>query len=194
MDRFKKWAGREYSFETRFLASVLAGFLFALLIPYLLARVAPGMDRRFGFPSIAYGLPSFLTGSLLIALGLVYAFWSIASQLLRARGTPLPMMATQKLLVSGPFRHCRNPMSFGTVLLYLGISIVVGSISAVIMVAAFSILLVAYLKGIEEKELEARFGEAYLNYKARTPFLVPRVFSKKSARAPQDQDVGNADV
>jgi len=30
-----------------------------------------------------------------------------------------------------------------------------------------------YIKLIEEKELEERFGSEYLEYKKRTPFLIP---------------------
>jgi protein-S-isoprenylcysteine O-methyltransferase Ste14 len=35
----------------------------------------------------------------------------------------------------------------------------------------------AYLKLVEERELEARFGEDYLAYKRSTPFIVPRLRS-----------------
>jgi len=90
------------------------------------------------------------------------------------------MMATKKLLVSGPFKQSRNPMSFGTLLLYLGISILIGSISSLGMVFAFFISLVAYIKKIEERELEMRFGEEYLTYKRETPFIIPRIFPRKS--------------
>ena len=68
-------------------------------------------------------------------------------------------------------------MSFGTILLYLGISILIGSISAIVIVFAFSIVLIIYIKQIEERELEIRFGEEYLAYKAEIPFLIPRIFS-----------------
>ncbi len=71
-------------------------------------------------------------------------------------------------------------MSFGTILFYLGISILIGSISSIGIVFAFSILLIAYIKQIEERELEARFGEDYLVYKAETPFLIPRIFPRGS--------------
>jgi protein-S-isoprenylcysteine O-methyltransferase Ste14 len=71
-------------------------------------------------------------------------------------------------------------MSFGTLLLYIGISILVGSISAIGMVVVFLIMLIAYVKKIEERELEMRFGEEYLAYKKETPFIIPRIFPRKS--------------
>ncbi len=176
MDQFKKWAEKEYPLAWRLLALVPAGILFVLLIPLVLTQTMPGVDQKLGFPSLSFGLPSLLVAGLSIVIGLIYAFWSIGSQLFRARGTPLPMMATQKLLVSGPFKHCRNPMVLGTILLYLGISIAVGSLSALLVILIFSALLLLYVKLVEEKELEARFGDDYLEYKAHTPFLIPRLF------------------
>ena len=177
MKQFIKWAEKEYGLGTRILATLMAGVLFVVLIPLFLSRVGPNLDNRLGLPSIALGLPIIIVVGLLTLIGLVYALWSIVAQLDRARGTPLPMMATKKLLISGPFRHCRNPMTFGTILLYLGLGIILGSISAVIMVLVFVALLIIYIKQIEEQELEARFGEEYLSYKQKTPFLIPKIFS-----------------
>jgi len=34
--------------------------------------------------------------------------------------------------------------------------------------------LLAYIRFIEEKELEVRFGQDYVDYKRTTPFLLPR--------------------
>jgi protein-S-isoprenylcysteine O-methyltransferase Ste14 len=115
-------------------------------------------------------------GLSLMAIGAFFALWSIADQLLRARGTPLPIMATQKLLVSGPFKLCRNPMSFGTMLLYFGLCTLLVSPGAFVIVIFLSLLLLVYIKLVEERELEARFGEAYCVYKQETPFLIPRKF------------------
>jgi protein-S-isoprenylcysteine O-methyltransferase Ste14 len=180
MNRFKKWAEKEYPITHRILVLIPAGFLFVLLIPFILIRMAPSIDNTLGFPSIDLGLPGLIVGGIFIAIGLIYAMWSISAQLFRASGTPLPMMATQKLLITSPFDQCRNPMSFGTILLYLGISIIIGSITAIGLVLLLAAFLVSYIKLIEEKELEARFGEDYIEYKSRTPFLVPRIPKKEA--------------
>jgi protein-S-isoprenylcysteine O-methyltransferase Ste14 len=37
------------------------------------------------------------------------------------------------------------------------------------------ILLILYIKNIEEKELEMRFGNEYVKYKANTAFIIPDV-------------------
>ena len=112
--------------------------------------------------------------------GIIYAWWTGFMQIDRARGTPLPVMPTHMLLVSGPFKQCRNPMTFGTILLYVGIGISIGSISAIGIVLLFGGLLLTYIKLVEERELVARFGQEYLDYKAHTPFLFPRFHPEHS--------------
>jgi protein-S-isoprenylcysteine O-methyltransferase Ste14 len=67
-------------------------------------------------------------------------------------------------------------MSFGTILLYLGLSILIVSPGAAAIVIVLSSLLLTYIKRVEERELEARFGQAYRSYKEQTPFLIPRKF------------------
>jgi len=42
------------------------------------------------------------------------------------------------------------------------------------MVFIFSAIILSYIKFIEEKELEQRYGDEYVEYKKRTPFIIPR--------------------
>jgi protein-S-isoprenylcysteine O-methyltransferase Ste14 len=114
----------------------------------------------------------------MVLFGAIYALWSIISQLTRAKGTPLPMMATQKLLIDGPFNHSRNLMGFGAICMYLGMAIIVGSISSIIVVIFFLILLILWIKKVEEKEMEIRFGQEYVDYKKNTPFMIPNPWRK----------------
>ncbi|NIU82230.1 MAG: hypothetical protein GWN31_01895 [Candidatus Thorarchaeota archaeon] len=58
-------------------------------------------------------------------------------------------------------------------MLYLGFSILIGSLSAVAVSLLFTGLLSIYIKLVEEQELEERFGAAYLTYKKNVPFLIP---------------------
>ncbi len=178
MKRIIKWSEHEFSFNQRFFATLLAGILFLFLIPLLLIRGLPPVDQIIELPSISFGIINFIIGGILVLIGATYALWSIISQLTRARGTPLPMMATQKLLIDGPFKQSRNPMGFGAITMYLGMAIVVGSLSSMIVVIFFLILLILWIKKVEEKELEIRFGQDYVVYKKTTPFMLPRPWRK----------------
>lgn len=178
MKRIIKWSEHEFSFNQRFFATLLAGVLFLFLIPLLLIRGLPPFDKTLGFPLFSFGIINFILGALLILVGATYALWSIISQLTRARGTPLPMMATQKLLIDGPFKQSRNPMGFGAISMYLGMAIVVGSLFSLIMVTLFLLLLILWIKKVEEKELEIRFGQDYVDYKKSTSFMIPKPWKK----------------
>jgi protein-S-isoprenylcysteine O-methyltransferase Ste14 len=179
MKYFTQFASREYPLSTRILACLLAGILFVFLVPLALIKPIPKLDAILLLPEVNFGDINIILGLIFMLIGSFYAQWSVVSQMALADGTPLPLLPTQKLLVSGPFSQCRNPMTFGTLMLYLGIAILVGSMSSIIVVVLFVLLLVAYIKNIEEKELALRFGQAYLDYKAKTPFFFPRIISKK---------------
>ena len=83
-------------------------------------------------------------------------------------------MATQKLVVKRPYTYCRNPMTLGTAAFYLGVAVWTGSLSALGLSLIYPVFILIYIKLIEENELEQRFGVDYLEYKRRTPFLLPR--------------------
>ena len=86
----------------------------------------------------------------------------------------MPLMATQKLVVQKPYAWTRNPLAFGLLNLYFGISIFMGSVASVLVVLVFTVIILSYIKFVEEKELEQRYGADYVVYKEQTPFLIPR--------------------
>ena len=175
MNRFQEWAEREYSAKRRIIALVFESILFVIAIPFFLAVTSSFLDQWLQLPRFVYGLVNPLISLLFIVPGWLFSLWSVQAQFALGRGTPVPTMATQKLVVQGPYAYCRNPMTLGSVLAYLGIGIWIGSLSAVGLVLLFAVLLGAYIKVIEERELETRFGSEYLEYKRSTPFLIPRL-------------------
>jgi len=174
MSRYSKWAQREHRAGGEVAIMLLAGVVFVALLPFLVARVGPRLDRRLGLPSLTIGRVNRVVGGLLTVLGFSLGFWSVIAQLTRGRGTPLPVMPTQVLLTEGPFRYCRNPMTLGAILAYLGIAVGVGTIAGTLLVLGLAASLLVYLKRLEEGELAERFGEAYLAYKREVPFIIPR--------------------
>ncbi len=175
MSRYTTWAQREHSEATRIAITLLAGPVFLGLLPLLVAGVGPRLDRRLGLPSLRIGRVNRILGGLLTVLGFSLGFWSVNAQLTRGRGTPLPVMPTQELLTEGPFRYCRNPMTLGAILAYLGMAVAKGTIAGTVLVLSLAASLLVYLKRLEEGELAERFGEAYLAYKRETPFIIPRL-------------------
>jgi protein-S-isoprenylcysteine O-methyltransferase Ste14 len=174
MSRYVKFAQKEHSERRRIVALLPAGLLFLILLPYVIIVLGPRLDQRLGLQGFYYGAVNIIVGGLMMLAGFFFAFWSIYDQFTRGRGKPLPVMPTQELLVNGPFRYCRNPMTLGTILAYLGLGIGVGTVAGCAIVLALGAGLVYYLKRFEERELAERFGEPYLRYKREVPFIIPR--------------------
>jgi protein-S-isoprenylcysteine O-methyltransferase Ste14 len=175
MSRYSKWAQKEHSEAARIIALLPAGILFLMLIPYLLLVVSPSLDARLGLDILSPSPASLIIGGFLLAVGLAFAQWSIFIQFTHGRGTPLPIMPTQRLITTGPFQCCRNPMTLGTIIAYLGLSIAAAMIVGMLFIVALATLLLVYLKRVEEKELAERFGEDYRAYRREVPFIIPRI-------------------
>ena len=85
----------------------------------------------------------------------------------RARTSPIPIRPTTALVTNGPYRFSRNPMYLSLVLLYVGLALRLNDFW-VLALAPVVIVLVHYLAIVrEEQYLERKFGQEYLDYKAR---------------------------
>ena len=173
MNIFLKWQNNKNSRGKYWLFLVIGALIFPISIPTVLVILLPQVDKIIGIASFYNGLINMIFGIIAITLGGFIAFSTIIAQIRYASGTPFPMIPTKKLLVIGPFKYCRNPMTLGTVMLYSGIVVMIGSYTALLFVVLLFLILLAYLKLVEEKELELRFGQEYLDYKKETPFIIP---------------------
>jgi protein-S-isoprenylcysteine O-methyltransferase Ste14 len=177
MNTFKKWQNQETTLGKQVLFLAIGALIFPMTIPVILVILLPRLDKMIGMGSFYIGLGNIAIGILALLFGGLLAFWTIFAQIRLASGTPFPMLPTKKLIIIGPFKYCRNPMTLGTVLMYFGIALMVGSYTSVLFVVLFMSALVAYIKLVEEKELELRFGAEYLDYKNDTPFIIPVRFA-----------------
>ena len=163
------------SMRFKILSSLLGAITFGLIIPSLMALASQRLDELLGLPDWPPNPVGLIVGPSMVALGLFLAGWSAWVQLRLGHGSPLPIAPTQRLVTTGPYALCRNPMVLGEFLYLTGLGFLLTSPSFLALTwLAFFPAVVAYLKLVEEKELEARFGEAYLAYKRRVPFLIPR--------------------
>jgi protein-S-isoprenylcysteine O-methyltransferase Ste14 len=173
-DRFLKQAAREYNPRQRLVALSVEAVFFIVILPFALIALGSWIDQWLRWPRLTYQPINLVLGGLFIVAGWLFAMWSIYVQFTLGRGTPVPLMATQKLIVQPPYAYCRNPMALGAIVLYLGVAILFGSLGAAVLVLLGAAWLLTYIKRVEEKEMEMRFGQEYLEYKRQTPFLIPR--------------------
>ena len=174
-DRFLKQTSREYGPKARLALLAVAGVLFLVILPWAIVRLGGWLDRVLGWPALRYPPANAIIGGLMILAGWLLGLWTNYVQFTLGRGTPVPVMATQELIVSPPYSYCRNPMALGAIVAYLGVCVVAGSPGAALLVAVGAIALLTYIRLVEEKEMVARFGEAYLAYRRRVPFIIPRL-------------------
>lgn len=177
-DKLLKQAKHEYSPKQRFVALLVLAPLFLIVLPFILITLGARLDQWFQWPPILYEPLNLILGGLLIGAGWGLGIWSNHSQFTIGRGTPVPLMATQELIIQPPYSYCRNPMALGAIVMYLGVAVLFRSIGSVVLVLLGAGLLLTYIKRIEEKEMEARFGQEYLEYKKKTPFLIPRFWRR----------------
>jgi protein-S-isoprenylcysteine O-methyltransferase Ste14 len=108
-----------------------------------------------------------IAGSLIGVAGLALTAWAIFT-LRRARTTVLPHHGASVLVASGPFRFRRNPIYLGEVMIILGLAELTKSLWLVILAPIFALLITWLAILPEERHLEAKFGDDYRAYKART--------------------------
>ena len=90
-----------------------------------------------------------------------------ASRFKKVGTTIKPFQESSFLLQRGMYRYSRNPIYLGMVVVLLGISIVLGSVTPFFLIPFFVWLIQIRFIIKEEQMLENTFGEPYLQYKAR---------------------------
>lgn len=144
-----------------------------IVIPHLLRRI----ELFSNYDSIFHGF-SKLTVSfsiLLIGMGLVLFSSCLLYFHKIGKGTLAPWSPTQNLVVSGPYKYVRNPMISSVVMLLSGQALLFHSVSNLGWAMLFICINHIYFKYKEEPLLEKKFGEDYLNYKARVNRWLPTV-------------------
>jgi protein-S-isoprenylcysteine O-methyltransferase Ste14 len=89
-------------------------------------------------------------------------------------GTLAPWDPTRKLVAHGPYRHVRNPMITGVLLVLLGEAALLGSLGVLAWAAFFFTINAIWFPLVEEPGLVRRFGADYEEYRRNVPRWVPR--------------------
>ena len=79
------------------------------------------------------------------------------------------------LLTQGPYRFSRNPKYIAELALWLGWAILYGSIPIGIALLIMGPLMNKRFVAREERDLEARFGKSYMEYKSRVPRWIGKI-------------------
>jgi protein-S-isoprenylcysteine O-methyltransferase Ste14 len=161
------------------LSRVSHGFFWgAMMFPEYLGLVWPGLthfDELLGLPPLPFPIARWVLGVPLLLVGVYFASNSIRA--LRKLGAGLmAFKLTQQVVGGDVYERVRNPMSLGLYLQFTAVALLAGSTYLLAVVVLAYIPAHAFnLKYFEELELSARHGPSYDEYRARVPFLVPRL-------------------
>jgi protein-S-isoprenylcysteine O-methyltransferase Ste14 len=79
-----------------------------------------------------------------------------------------------EVVSSGAFRYVRHPLYLGSILVYLGLTVSTASLFCLALLVVI-FLFYNYIAGYEEKLLETKFGDAYIEYKKKTGKWIPGI-------------------
>lgn len=143
-------------------------------IPIVLTLITGAIEVGWGLPMPVAVLPV-VVGAAFVAAGLSLMFRTISLFAAIGRGTLAPWDPTSKLVVLGPYRHVRNPMISGVMMVMLGETAILGSLPMLGWFAIFSTLNLVFIPTIEEPRLTRQFGDEYATYRQNVPRWIPRL-------------------
>lgn len=136
---------------------------FGFWIPLALCRGGARADTGI----LAYlALPLWSIG----AAGVLWCFWDFT---FKGRGTPLPTDPPRELVVSGLYRHVRNPIYVSVMLILVGHFLWLGYWTLLLYAGVAFVGTHLFVIGYEEPNLRRRFGDAYQNYLDAVPRWIP---------------------
>jgi protein-S-isoprenylcysteine O-methyltransferase Ste14 len=131
--------------------------------PELAFELVPPVQARFWV--------AFLAATAGLALGA----WTAALFMKFGEGTPAPWDPPKRLVVRGPYRHVRNPMITGVLLVLFAEALLLQSLPIAVWMMIFFVGNSIYFPVVEEKGLERRFGNQYRDYRDQVPRWIPRL-------------------
>ncbi len=131
------------------------------------------LSAHYGWVDGRPGIWNFM-GLILVAAGLACVIWCARLHFFAAPQGWEWERTPRYMLIKGPYKFTRNPMYLLELVMWLGWALFYGSVAVLIALVIMGAFFVFILVPSEERGLEARFGETYLQYK-RT---VPRWFGK----------------
>ncbi len=148
--------------------AAIGSALFFLLAPGLAAGAVPWWLTRWR-PG-PYATPAArLAGALVLLVGLAVLLDAFARFARLGRGTPSPTHPTERLIVSGLYRHTRNPMYLAVLAVIVGQALFFGRLDLLVYAAGCALAMHVFVRLYEEPTLERRYREEYRRYRAAVP-------------------------
>ena len=156
--------------------AVLGSALFFVIVPCTMAGLVPWWITHWQFQPGWFGMESSrVVGGALILLAVPGLVDSFARFALQGLGTPAPIAPTRHLVVSGLYRHVRNPMYVAVATAIFGQAILFSDWRLALYGALFWLATHAFVVVYEEPTLERTFGAEYARFRSHVPRWIPRL-------------------
>jgi protein-S-isoprenylcysteine O-methyltransferase Ste14 len=180
----------------RLSAAAAGSSLFFALAPGTMAGLVPWLITRWRFESpLAGWLPVRWLGGLVLVASAGFVVHAFVRFAVDGLGTPAPVAPTRHLVVSGIYRHVRNPMYAAVTGAVIGQALLFGQLSLLAYAAAFLGVTAAFVHWYEEPTLARQFPDDYPAYRANVPGWLPRLRpwsgSDSAARRPSGRRAGD---
>ncbi len=156
--------------------ALLGSLAFLVVAPGSAAGLVPWWITRWRVQRPFLGAADLrLLGAALIVAGAAILLDSFARFALRGLGTPAPVAPPRHLVVTGLYRHVRNPMYVGVVSAILGQALLFGSAPLLSYALLFWLAVHLFVVLYEEPTLAGKFGGEYAAFRANVPRWIPRL-------------------
>ncbi|MBV8593136.1 MAG: isoprenylcysteine carboxylmethyltransferase family protein [Caulobacteraceae bacterium] len=156
--------------------AVLGSALFFVVAPAMLAGAIPWWITHWRFRPPFLGVQATrLAGLALIVAGVPGVLDSFARFALQGLGTPAPIAPPRILVVSGLYRHVRNPIYVAVVAVILGQGVLFADRTLLVYGALLWLFFHLAVIVQEEPTLRESFGAEYERYRANVPRWLPRL-------------------
>ena len=155
-------------------ADLLTTFLHYLVAILFGSAVIAATKFGLSSPSWSIPIPSWL-GLVLMTIAGITVLIVILNLAIKGLGAPFAVALTRIVASEWMYAWTRNPMILSALAFLVGLGLWLQStLFLVWVIILVSPVIFLFLKVYEERELEIRFGKAYLEYKARTPMFIPK--------------------
>jgi protein-S-isoprenylcysteine O-methyltransferase Ste14 len=155
--------------------AVVGSLVFLVVVPGTVAGWVPFRFTRWQVQPALVGEPSRAAGWLLVVAGVASLVESVLRFAVVGLGTPAPVAPPSRLVVSGQYRHVRNPMYVAVVAVVIGQGLVLGSVALLLYGLVLWLFFSGFVLLYEEPTLRARFGASYEAYRRGVRRWWPRV-------------------
>jgi protein-S-isoprenylcysteine O-methyltransferase Ste14 len=132
-----------------------------------LLMVGLGVGLHFCLPvTLPARGPLRVAGGILAAAAGIVAVWA-RHHMKRAGTNVRPDRPTTAIVTAGPFAFSRNPLYLSVCILNLAIGLILADIWPIVTAAIMAAVLQWGVISREERYLEAKFGDAYVEYRNR---------------------------